>query len=145
MRTSRPCSHLPGDHGDPARCPRLTQHQSGLCEVHLRAQRKRVDDNRPNAHQRGYDTAHRAASQAARDRGQRCQVEGCRRSDVHRDHVDGNPRNNDPDNIAWLCQTHHSAKTLSQDVERDERGRILPSRRRPDTPKRPSTIRAVDL
>lgn len=127
----RACSHLPGDHGDPARCPRLTSHPSSLCDIHLAAQRARTDANRPSAHQRGYDGAHRADLHRAQAAGQRCQHNGCQRSDIHRDHVDGNPSNNHPANIAWLCQTHHSAKTLNHDIERDASGRILPKRQQP--------------
>jgi hypothetical protein len=119
-RASRPCA-TPG-------CPTLTPDRSGLCVKHLAERRAHTDANRPTSHARGYGTAHRAATVTAKARGQTCQVDSCGRADVHRDHIDGDPRNNATFNIQWLCRTHHSAKTLKHDVERDNLGRILPTR-----------------
>jgi hypothetical protein len=140
----RPCAHVPGDRADPNRCPNLTGHRSGLCDTHRALMHKQVDANRPNPSARGYDQAHRRDRRRAVTAGQTCQHPGCQRTDIHRDHIDGNPHNNHPDNIAWLCQSHHNAKTLTHDVERDELGRIRPKRRRQQTTKRP-TIRSVGM
>lgn len=139
-RPRRPCSHLPGDHDDPARCTRLTDHPSGLCTPHLAAQRARTDANRPSFHRRGYDSNHDQATAAAKARGQTCQHNGCHRTDVHRDHIDGNPANNHPTNIQWLCARHHGAKTLTNDVTRAPDGRILPKPNRRQHPERTTRL-----
>jgi hypothetical protein len=124
-RRPRPCRHLPGDHGDQARCPTLTRHHSGLCEQHLRAERARVDEQRPTAARRGYGTAHRAARARELRGGRVCAKPDCEETrSLHRDHIDGDPHNNHPSNIQYLCASHHSRKTLDKDVSRDARGRI---------------------
>jgi Rieske Fe-S protein len=140
----RPCAHVPGDRGDPTRCPHLTGHRSGLCDLHRSLMHQQIDANRPSPSARGYDRTHRADRRRAVAAGQTCQHPGCQRTDIHRDHIDGNPRNNRTDNIAWLCQSHHSAKTLTHDVERDSAGRIQRKNRRTNEPKRP-TIRSVGM
>jgi len=47
-RPLRPC-RTPG-------CPALVNGESGYCDKHKRAERKRVDDHRGSARQRGYDS-----------------------------------------------------------------------------------------
>jgi hypothetical protein len=136
-RRLRPCSHIPGDRGDPARCPHLTADRTGLCDKHRAAMHAAIDARRPTASQRGYGASHQAARARDLKAGRTCAVDGCERSDkLNRDHADGNPRNNRPDNIQYLCPSHHSGKTLTRDVDRDEHGRILPKHRERRQPTR---------
>lgn len=65
-----------------------------------------------------------------------CQVGGCSNKRVERHHKDGNTRNNDPSNIAFLCNKHHKeadgrmSRPVFQAARRRKRGTKLTAEHR---------------
>jgi 5-methylcytosine-specific restriction protein A len=85
------------------------------CPKHLQATRKADDARRGTPEQRGYDwtwrTKIRPAALAREPLCRFCSAEGLVQAGEEVDHIDGNSRNNDPDNLRVLCRRHHSQRT----------------------------------
>jgi 5-methylcytosine-specific restriction protein A len=98
-------------------CPTLCR--TTRCQRHSRAKRRESDRRRPNARQRGYDSAWRATRASFLRAFPICQWhEGCiaPATDVH--HLDGQgpkgPQGHDWANLQGLCHAHHSRITATE-------------------------------
>jgi len=87
---------------------------------HSRRTRKLMSIQRQkhkNANWKGNCAKKKAAGERARrwfKEKQPCET--CGDSNTHRHHIDGNPYNNSPSNIQWLCPLHHRRKHLQGGV-----------------------------
>ncbi len=92
-----PCRH-PG-------CPEITVER--YCPTHTyQAQ----PDNRPSSTARGYGYQHQQLRTQVLQEEPYCRL--CGRPSGHMDHIDGNVKNNNRDNLQGLCASCHSKKTI---------------------------------
>ena len=98
----RPCRR-PG-------CSALVTSESGYCEKHQRLDRKRQDDRRGSAQERGYDSAWRRRRVWYLRRHplcERCAAKGQVVIAILVHHRDHNPHNNAAENLESLCVACH--------------------------------------
>lgn len=91
------------------RCPNLVDR--GYCPTHKAQQPER---KRPDGSQAYYNSVHwQKTRRVIRARDPICK--GCKRKPSQTvDHIDGNWRNNDPNNLQGLCKTCHDTKSAHQ-------------------------------
>jgi 5-methylcytosine-specific restriction protein A len=93
-------------------CPRLAR-KGAQCPKCVREQRRRIDQRRPGARERGYDARWERTRAAFLAEHPDCETCGAPATDV--DHRDGQgplgPRGHDFSNLRALCHSCHSERT----------------------------------
>lgn len=114
-RAPRPCAR-PG-------CPELVT-DDPRCPTHRRARRRRQDDRRGSSTARGYGSRWQRIRKSLLARYPlcvMCQAEGRVEAATEVDHIDGNSRNNDRENLRPLCKPCHSRRTIRDQGPNAER------------------------
>jgi len=99
-------------------CP-ATVAGGGYCETHQKLKYQRQDRNRLSPSKRGYDSKWRKIRQQVLSVDplcRHCSVIGFMVNATEVDHIDGNSRNNNYQNLRPLCKSCHSARTMRDQV-----------------------------
>lgn len=110
-------------------CATVSPPGKRYCRQHQRERSRSVDAARGSAASRGYGHEWRVrirpAALAREPLCRECGAIGRVTAATEVDHIDGNSRNNDPDNLRALCKSHHSQRTArDQSFGRGRAGRI---------------------
>jgi 5-methylcytosine-specific restriction protein A len=112
-RSAHPCRYQ--------RCPHITTHKSGLCEMHRRAQYAQNDAHRGTSAERGYDSAWRrlrAQHLRANPWCVMCAQIGKAERATDVDHIVPHSGDDglrlDRANLQSLCAWHHKSKTMKE-------------------------------
>lgn len=98
-RAARPCS-VPG-------CPNLVTGREAQCREH----QHRADKRKGTRTARGYDNVWGRIAKAYLRAHPFCEWPDCSRLARTVDHIDGDNRHHDPDNLRALCWPHHNRRT----------------------------------
>ena len=107
IRPSSACSY--------PRCPNLAV-KGGRCEQHKKQEQQQIDQQRGTSSERGYNYRWRKTRTVKLNQDplcQECLYEGLVRTAEEVHHKDGNPHNNDMDNLLSLCKSCHSHITAT--------------------------------
>ena len=101
----------------PTICPKcgVVVPNRGYCERHRKERARKIDEARPSAAKRGYDHTWRKIRASVLSRHPLClfcEEEGKTTTATEVDHIDGNSRNNSPENLRPLCKSCHSRRTI---------------------------------
>ena len=99
-------------------CRLTTTASDGMCDAHRRDMRRKQDEGRGSASQRGYGAPWRVIRARILARDPICRAPGCSARSTDVDHVipRGKRGGTEEDsNLQGMCHTHHSRKTATSD------------------------------
>ena len=101
IQPARPCRH--------AGCPELVAMPKRYCPSHASEENTNDVLRRGGSAERGYTDHWRKVRMATLRAHPVCSIPACGHAATEVHHLDGNPRNNHPDNLQALCKSCHSS------------------------------------